>query len=73
MGYNAYPIFWDSLIVPRVNNDIGRGMQFYMSKNELTIEDGMFLYDKRSMKFLDFHRIETNSYDYSNNKFGEDL
>ena len=46
---------------------------FYLSQNELTIEDSMFFYDQRTTTFINYNRLEEVSYSTKNIKIGKDL
>ena len=72
IGYSASPLFWGNLNAAE-EDFLGRGSNFYLSNNELTIEDGMFSYDRRTTKFINYVRREDVGYDKRGIRIGKEL
>ena len=73
LTFSSNAVYSAPLNVP--DEDVGKGIgtNIYVSKNELTIEDSMFFYDKRSTTFLNYDRSEVSGYSTKAIRVGKDL
>ena len=62
IGFSSSLVFSSPLKADDDYTGVVYGSNFFVSQNEISIEDDMLFYDQRSTKFINFNRREEVSY-----------
>ena len=73
IDYGSNPVFWGPLKIDDEDRGVTKGTNFFISQNELTIEDDMFYYGQRSTKFFNLNKQNEVSYSRRAIKVGKEL